>query len=334
GQLIYEGSPEDVGTHLRNMGRTVPKGENNIEYLLDVIQDYDRSAFTVTALVEYYRTKIKPPPVTTGIDISGSSRSRGVGAGLGVDQGSPKMLLKSPSFQQMQGEASISMEMSASARVINPYDHSVRTPKGGKDRGRSGIVETLTNFTPSRHPMSAGYINSMDVISTGVSTPRSSDYTVRESGYFYKTPPPPAAAAYLGPKFPNSFMKEVLILMKRNFKNIQRTPELFVSRQVVLTVMGFMMATMFLRPKADVQGMTNVISFFISTVCLFFFSSNDAVPAFIQERFIFIRETSHNAYRASSYVISGLITYLPFLQLVQAVTYFLIVWFALNLHGD
>lgn len=73
-------------------------------------------------------------------------------------------------------------------------------------------------------------------------------------------------------------------------------------------------------------------SFFIFTVCLFFFSSNDAVPAFIQERFIFIRETSHNAYRASSYTISGLITFLPFLAL-QSGVYAAIVWKALKLRG-
>lgn len=121
--------------------------------------------------------------------------------------------------------------------------------------------------------------------------------------------------------------------MRRNFKNIGRTPELFLSRLVVLTFMGFMMATMFLNPKKDIQGITNRLSFFIFTVCVFFFSSNDAVPAFIQERFIFIRETSHNAYRASSYTIAGLITYLPFLAL-QASVYAGIVWKALKLRGS
>lgn len=120
--------------------------------------------------------------------------------------------------------------------------------------------------------------------------------------------------------------------MRRNFKNIRRTPELFLSRLVVLTFMGFLMATMFKNPPSTTQGITNRLSFFIFTVCLFFFSSNDAVPAFIQERFIFVRETAHNAYRASSYTIAGLITYLPFLAL-QALVYAGIVWYALRLRG-
>ena len=91
-------------------------------------------------------------------------------------------------------------------------------------------------------------------------------------------------------KFANSYAAEVWVLMRRNFTNIWRTPELFLSRLMVLTVMGFLMATMFTKPKDNTQGITNRLTFFIFTVCVFFFSSNDAVPAFIQERFIFIRE--------------------------------------------
>lgn len=165
-------------------------------------------------------------------------------------------------------------------------------------------------------------------------TPHSSDYTVNESDYLTPNIAPKVAAAHhhLGPKFANSFLDETWILMRRNFINIRRTPELFLSRLVVLTVMGIMMATMFRHPGDDVQGITSRLSFFIFTVCLFFFSSNDAVPAFIQERFIFIRETAHNAYRASTYTIAGLITYLPFFAL-QASAYAIIVWFALDLRG-
>lgn len=178
----------------------------------------------------------------------------------------------------------------------------------------------------------------MDFITSTNTPPYSSECTVNEDDYLAATTPadrprPHRGHHHHGPKFANSFFPELWVLIRRNFTNIRRTPELFLSRQMVLTVMGVMMATMFLRPADDLQGITNLLSFFIFTVCLFFFSSNDAVPAFIQERFIFIRETSHNAYRASSYTIAGLITYLPFLA-VQAATYAAIVWFALTLRGS
>lgn len=179
---------------------------------------------------------------------------------------------------------------------------------------------------------SPGYYTFSSEILPGTPTPHSSDYTVNENDYLTPSVPSNNKAEQLGPKFANSFFSETWIHMRRNFQNIRRTPELFLSRLVVLTVMGFMMATMFMHPKQNVQGITNRLSFFIFTVCLFFFSSNDAVPAFIQERFIFIRETSHNAYRASSYTIAGLITNLPFLAL-QSSVYAAIVWKALELQG-
>jgi hypothetical protein len=147
----------------------------------------------------------------------------------------------------------------------------------------------------------------------GTPTPVSSAYTVNEDDFLTPTHRANATGApgvgvnALGHrgKFANSYPAEVWMLMRRNFTNIWRTPELFLSRLMVLTVMmGFLMATMFTKPKDN-----------------------------IQERFIFIRETSHNAYRTSAYVVAGLITYLPFL-LLQAATYAAIVWFELKLHDQ
>ncbi|XP_057503969.1 ABC transporter G family member STR2-like [Actinidia eriantha] len=180
---------------------------------------------------------------------------------------------------------------------------------------------------------SPGYYASSKEFLTGTPTPHSSEYTVNEGDYTTPNVAPTKVRYHLGPKFVNSFFSEIWILMRRNYNNIHRTPELFLSRLLVLTIMGFMMATMFMNPKRNLQGITHRLSFFVFTVCLFFFSLNDAVPAFIQERFIFVHETSHYSYRASSYTIAGLITSLPFLAL-QAGVYAGIVWFALKLHGS
>ncbi|CAN1308858.1 ABC transporter G family member STR2 [Linum perenne] len=232
GQLMFQGSPRDVSLHLGRMGKKVPKGENSIEFLIDIIQEYDQSDIGVQPLAEFARIGVKPPPLSSDDD---------------------------------------------SISTVAPTPLPPRSSKGKGDQGSSHGKRLLHLFA-------------------------------------------------------NSFFHETWILIRRNFKNIRRTPELFLSRLMVLTVMGFMMATMFMNPKSDLQGITNRLSFMIFTVCLFFFSSNDAVPAFIQERFIFVRETSHNAYRASSYTIAGVITYLPFL-LLQSGVYAAIVWKALKLRG-
>ncbi|WVZ69125.1 hypothetical protein U9M48_017963 [Paspalum notatum var. saurae] len=321
GQLMYSGGPKEVTAHLGRMGRKVPKGENSIENLLDVIQEYEQSEFGVKALAEFCLTGLKPPKLTATYGAEGLSTVSSVaqtpisgpGGGGGED-----------------------------------FDHSLRSQHSKSPW--SGVHHLTPSRRPRPHQHGRSHNNprappglSPEIV-MGTPTPLSSAYTVDENDYLTPTHrvvgpnatgAPGVGITSLGHrgKFANPYVGEVWVLMRRNFTNIWRTPELFLSRLMVLTVMGFLMATMFTKPKDDPQGITNRLSFFIFTVCVFFFSSNDAVPAFIQERFIFIRETSHNAYRASAYVVAGIVTYLPFL-LLQSATYAAIVWFALRLHGQ
>ncbi|XP_059624756.1 ABC transporter G family member STR2-like [Cornus florida] len=334
GQLMYQGSPKDVALHLGRMGRKLPKGENSIEYLIDVIQEYDQSELGVEALADFALTGMKPPPIADE-DISVSTVPPSP-----TPSRHNRHQLEGPDDKGRAGKR-LHLQTGTQDR---DFDHSVRSPWNTSrswSASQSGVMQTL-KFTPTRQrtghnletPMSSspGYYTYSKEILSGTPTPHSSDYTVNENDYLTPNIAPTKSSQHAGPKFANSFFTETWILMRRNFVNIYRTPELFLSRLVVLTVMGIMMATMFKNPEKNAQGITNRLSFFIFTVCLFFFSSNDAVPAFIQERFIFVRETSHNAYRASSYTIAGLITYLPFLAL-QAGVYAGIVWFALELRG-
>ncbi|PON38886.1 Half-size ABCG transporter [Parasponia andersonii] len=346
GQLMFQGPPKDVTGHLGRMGRKVPAGENSLEYLIDVIQEYDQSHVGVEALAEFARTGVKPAKLTEGEgDVSVSTTAvvtptpparlaAVAGGGDDRDQGG----------KSGNNNKRLYLRASRDVSVVDDFDHSVRSPYHSTSRSwtasHNGVVQKLT-FTPPpprnnlQYPMSSsspGYYAYSSEILPRTPTPQSSDYTVNEHDYMTPGLVDHSNIDY-GPKFANSFFPETLTLIRRNFINIGRTPELFLSRLVVLAVMGFMMATMFKNPPQTLQGITNRISFFIFTVCLFFFSSNDAVPAFIQERFVFVRETSHNAYRASTYTIAGLLTYLPFLAL-QAIVYAVIVWFALKLRGS
>ncbi|KAE8706330.1 ABC transporter G family member 19 [Hibiscus syriacus] len=338
GQLMYQGSPQDVTLHLSRMGRKVPKGESPIEFLIDVIQEYDQSEFGVEVVAEFTRTGRKPPQLT----------EEQISVSTAAPTPPPANLGRRHQNEGRGYQAKDNWRLALQARedsTTDLDDHSLRSPYNNTSRSWStnhiGVVQQLI-FTPTRqrtdkkapNPMSSspGYYTYSSDILPGTPTPHSSDYTVNENDYLTPDVAPKTLVHPLSPKFSNSFFPEIWILMRRNFKNIRRTPELFLSRLVVLTVMGIMMATMFMNPKVSMQGITNRLSFVIFTVCLFFFSSNDAVPAFIQERFIFVRETSHNAYRASAYTIAGLITYLPFLAL-QAGVYACIVWKALELRG-
>ncbi|KAI3454655.1 hypothetical protein Pfo_011318 [Paulownia fortunei] len=316
--LMYQGPPKDVTLHLDRMGRKVPKGENAIENFIDVVQEYDQSELGVEALAEFALTGVRPPQLAAYEEMSASTVNPFLAPALPPGRNS-----RQQTSEEHGDRSSKRLQLQTSKDA--DFDHSVRSPWNA-----SRSWSTSQTMTPS-----SGYYTYSSEILQGTPTPRSSDYTVNEDDYITHSSVHPSTEAtyhHVGPKFANSFFPETWILMRRNFINIRRTPELFLSRLFVLTVMGIMMATMFWHPKNNFQGITNRLSFFIFTVCLFFFSSNDAVPAFIQERFIFVRETSHNAYRASSYTIAGLITYLPFLAL-QAAVYAIIVWFPLKLEG-
>ena len=61
--MIYLGCPTAVAAHLSGFGRPVPNGENSLEYLLDVIKEYDESTVGLNPLVLYQRDGIKPDQV-------------------------------------------------------------------------------------------------------------------------------------------------------------------------------------------------------------------------------------------------------------------------------
>ncbi|KAJ1690321.1 hypothetical protein LUZ63_014476 [Rhynchospora breviuscula] len=133
-------------------------------------------------------------------------------------------------------------------------------------------------------------------------------------------------------EFANPFWLEVGVLTKRSFTNTKRMPELFVMRLGTIMVTGFILATIFWRLDASPKGVQERLGFFAMAMSTMFYVCADALPVFLQERYIYLRETSHNAYRKASYVISNAIVAFPplvFLSLAFA----LITFFAVGLAG-
>ncbi|KAJ4744604.1 ABC transporter G family member 2 [Rhynchospora pubera] len=133
-------------------------------------------------------------------------------------------------------------------------------------------------------------------------------------------------------EFANPFWIEVGVLTKRSFTNTKRMPELFVMRLGTIMVTGFILATIFWRLDASPKGVQERLGFFAMAMSTMFYVCADALPVFLQERYIYLRETSHNAYRKASYVISNAIVAFPplvFLSLAFA----LITFFAVGLAG-
>jgi ABC-type multidrug transport system permease subunit len=132
--------------------------------------------------------------------------------------------------------------------------------------------------------------------------------------------------------YANPWWVELPVLTRRGFTNSRRTPELFLMRFGAVVVTAFILATIFWQLDSTPKGVKERLSFFAIAMATMFFTSADALPVFLVERYIFFRETAHNAYRRSSYVLSNAIVTFPpliFLSLAFAA----ISFFAVGLAG-
>ncbi|XP_057989010.1 ABC transporter G family member STR-like [Hevea brasiliensis] len=375
------GSPGALPAHLSGFGRPVPDGENSLEYLLDVIKEYDESTIGLEPLVLYQRDGIKPDPVartpipktpktpktprtpymntpgskhalslrSQAFSINGNMTSRTDSVQFDFDDDD------GDNFDNSLERGTMPTPMHKQSGVYQPRlasqfykDFSVWLYHGVKGTPRRAPSWTPAR-TPGTTPGKSQISGARSQVSSRYTTPQQIPSRPKTPVVFSSSVEDSYAASYEdfdmeeeevldepahGPKFANPWLREVAVLSWRTALNVVRTPELFLSREIVLTVMALILSSLFKNLSEPIFKTVNrLLNFYIFAVCLVFFSSNDAVPTFIQERFIFIRETSHNAYRASSYVISSLIVYLPFFA-IQGLTFAAITRFLLHLKSS
>ncbi|KAF8683743.1 hypothetical protein HU200_044675 [Digitaria exilis] len=132
--------------------------------------------------------------------------------------------------------------------------------------------------------------------------------------------------------YANPWWVEVWVLSRRAFTNTRRTPELFLIRLGTVTVTAFILATVFWRLDNTPKGINERFGFFAIGMSTMFYTSADALPVFLTERYIYIRETAHNAYRRSSYTLSNALVSFPPLLLLS-LSFAAITFFAVGLAG-
>ncbi|RVX17946.1 ABC transporter G family member 6 [Vitis vinifera] len=341
GRLIYTGRPTDLPTYLSAFGRPVPDGENSLEYLLDVIKEYDESTIGVDPLVLYQRDGIKPDQVArTPIPKTPKTPN----TPYRKTPASQLFSLRSQPFST--GNSTPRLDAHYNDDDDDDFDNSlerkIATPKHFHgDPSSSTYMDSGKNSRPNTWKNTHGRPKKICFkpvlitqqtpahVKTPVFSPSAETYEASYELEMEVLDEPEHRA-----KFANPWLREVAVLSWRNILNIIRTPELFLSREIVLLVMALILSSLFPNLGDDsLKTVNRLLNFYIFAVCLVFFSSNDAVPTFIQERFIFMRETAHNAYRASSYVVSSLIVYLPFFA-IQGLTFAMITRYILHLKSD
>lgn len=76
---------------------------------------------------------------------------------------------------------------------------------------------------------------------------------------------------------------------------------------------SFIVGSLFYQTPQSARGVTDRVSFFAFVLMAYLFTSVDALPVFLEERQIYIRETSRGAYRTSTYVLASTFAFMPFL---------------------
>ncbi|KAK1429335.1 hypothetical protein QVD17_11543 [Tagetes erecta] len=134
------------------------------------------------------------------------------------------------------------------------------------------------------------------------------------------------------PTFANPFWVDVLVISKRSMLNSWRSPELYAIRLGAIIVTGTILATMFWKLDNSPRGIQERLGFFAFAMSTMFYTCAEAIPVFLQERYIFMRETAYNAYRRSSYVVSHSIISIPSLIFLSFVFACITFW-AVGLAG-
>ncbi|KAJ0612062.1 putative ABC transporter, AAA+ ATPase domain, ABC-2 type transporter [Helianthus annuus] len=116
--------------------------------------------------------------------------------------------------------------------------------------------------------------------------------------------------------FANSRFCETIILTHRFWKNISRTKELFACRTLQMLVSGLILGSIFYNLDMDLLGAQERVGLFAFILTFLLSTTVEALPVFLQEKEILMKETSCGSYRVSSYAIANGLVYLPFLLIL------------------
>nr|QSQ68560.1 hypothetical protein PY_004897 [Puya raimondii] len=120
--------------------------------------------------------------------------------------------------------------------------------------------------------------------------------------------------------------EEVVSLSSRFAKIMYRTKQLFLARTMQAIVGGLGLGSVYLRLKMSPNGATERLGLFAFSLSFLLSSTVEALPIFLQEQRVLMRESSRRMYRISSYMIANTLVFLPFLLAVAILFAIPIYW--------
>ncbi|KAJ4786292.1 ABC transporter G family member 23 [Rhynchospora pubera] len=110
--------------------------------------------------------------------------------------------------------------------------------------------------------------------------------------------------------------EEIITLSSRFWKMMYRTKQLFAARTMQAIVGGLGLGSVYYHVRANEDGIAERLGLFAFSLSFLLSSTVEALPIFLQERRVLMRETSRRMYRLSSYMVANTIIFIPFLLVV------------------
>ncbi|ORY79730.1 P-loop containing nucleoside triphosphate hydrolase protein [Leucosporidium creatinivorum] len=126
-------------------------------------------------------------------------------------------------------------------------------------------------------------------------------------------------------------VRKTLILSDRNLKNYSRNLLAFGIRFGMYVGMGLLLALVWIRLGTSSNKINDRLSVHFFSVAFLGFMSVSGIPAFLEERSVFVRERANGLYGPGAYLLANTLTSIPFL-FVCTLAYTLICYWAIGLH--
>lgn len=110
---------------------------------------------------------------------------------------------------------------------------------------------------------------------------------------------------------------EIIYLCLRFWKIMYRTKQLFLARTMQAVVGGFGLASVYINVRKDEGGVSERLGLFAFSLSFLLSSTVEALPIYLQERRVIMKEVSRGSYTVSSYMIANTIVFVPFLLAVS-----------------
>ena len=130
--------------------------------------------------------------------------------------------------------------------------------------------------------------------------------------------------------YKNGFLHQTKILTHRGFLNAAKNPIAYWVRVIMYAALAFMIGSTWLRMGLDQSKVIDRMVAINFSVAFLAFMTVAGIPAFLEERHVFLRERGNGLYGVEAYLVSNLLVSLPFLAII-ALSFSVVGYFLMGL---